>query len=74
MPLVESFVAYDEQETPYAINVFETGFRPVAGTARLIVDYSLAETDEMLEEIRGLKCAFRIKSTDELIYDLRHIE
>jgi hypothetical protein len=71
MPIVESFIAYDEQQNQYEVNVFETPHSPLASGHAGVRDYSIAATGEVLDVLETIPLILRIKSTNTIIVDIR---
>ncbi len=71
MALKETFVAYDQDQNEYHVNVNCVGHRPVAGEVRQVCDYSLAATGEIIQPQKDNPRLFLIRSTNTLIADIR---
>ena len=72
MAIIETFIAYDEQENEYKVNVHGTVHRPISGQQTMATHYSLASTGEVLQII-DKPTTYLIKSTNTVIVDIRGI-
>ena len=74
MPLIETFFAYDANQTEHRVNVFGITHLSLSGHREIVKDYNLDATGEVLEKMPDNPRKFKIKSTGTVIVDTRGMD